>query len=108
MTCSVQPRTAAISGFVFPSHTMVATCISFRLNCSRGDMQLLLSKHGGCQNDPLTPLLDADAQKQRAQVLFDCAWADVAFSGDLLIAAALHQQLQHLLVAPCDFDLLQV
>jgi hypothetical protein len=109
MTCSVHFTIAAISGLVFPSHTMVATSISFGLSCSRGDMiHLLLFKDGGGKDDALAPLLNARAQEKRAQVLLHGAWADAEFGGDLFIAAALHQQLQNLLVTAGDFDLIQV
>src|SRR6266568_5241813 len=108
-TCSVLPRQAAISGLVFPCHTMVATMISLRLNCSRGDMsELLLFKNCGGQNDAFAPLLDSRTQKQRAQVLLHGAWADVEFRRDFLIAAALHQQLQNVLIAARNLDLFQV
>lgn len=71
-------------------------------------MHLLLFKDGGCQDDPLASLLDSGAQKQRAQVLLDGAWADAEFGCDLFVAAALDQQLQNLLVAARDFDLIEV
>src|SRR5579884_1091305 len=78
MTCSVQPSTSAISGLVFPCHTIVATCTSFGLNCSRGDtVHLLLLEHGRSQNYAFPTLLDPGAQKQSAQVLLNCPRADV-------------------------------
>jgi hypothetical protein len=109
ITCSVHRTMEAISGLVFPSHTMVATSISFGLNCSRGDMaQLLLFKYGGCQDYAFAPLLDSRAQKKRAQVLFNGAGTDAEFRSDLFIAAALNQQVKNLLVAAGDFDLIEV
>jgi hypothetical protein len=51
------------------------------------------------KNDPFTSLLDSGAQEQRAQVLFNCAGADVEFRRNLLIAATLHQRLQYVMVA---------
>ena len=40
-------------------------------------------------------------------MLLHGAWADVQLRGDLLVAAALHQQLQHLFVARCDLDVVR-
>jgi hypothetical protein len=53
-------------------------------------------------------LLDAGPQKQGAEVLFNGARADVELSGDFFVAAARDQQLQNVLIAACDFDLLQI
>src|SRR5436305_13450361 len=109
MTCSVHRTMAAISGLVFPSHTMVATSISLGLNCSRGDMiHLLLFKYGCGQDYAFASLLDSRAQKERAQVLLHGAWTDAKFRCDFFIAAALHQKVENLLVAPGDFDLIEV
>jgi hypothetical protein len=52
-------------------------------------------------------LLDAGPQKQGAEVLFNGAWADVELSGDFFVAAARDQQLQNVLIAACDFDLIE-
>jgi hypothetical protein len=51
-------------------------------------------------------MLDSGAQEQRAQVLFYCAGTDVEFRRNLLIAATLHQQLQYVMVAARDFDVI--
>ena len=41
-------------------------------------------------------LLDARAQEQCAEVLFDRAWADVQLRRDFFVAAALHQKASEL------------
>ena len=41
-------------------------------------------------------------------MLFHGAWADVQLTSNLFVAATLHQQVQHLLVAGSHFDLFQV
>jgi hypothetical protein len=41
-------------------------------------------------------------------VLLDRSWADAEFRRDFFIAAALNQQMKNLLVAACDFNLIQV
>jgi hypothetical protein len=71
-------------------------------------IHLLLFKYGGGQDDALAPLLDARAQKKRAQVLLHRTWADAEFGCDLFIATTLDQQLQNLLVATSNFDLIEV
>src|SRR5947199_10801462 len=109
MTCSDVPTTLAISGFVRPCHTRVAILTSVEFSCSRGDMvHLLLFKDGGGENDALTALLDARAKKKRAEMLLYSAWTDVEFCGNVFVAATLHQQVQHLPIAVCDFDLIEV
>jgi hypothetical protein len=67
---------------------------------------LLLKKCGG-QPDPLAPAGNFRPQKQGAQVLFDGARADPEFAGDIFVAAALCQQIEHLPVAAGDFDLVE-
>jgi hypothetical protein len=54
------------------------------------------------------PLFNAGAQEQRAQVLRHGARADLQFGRDFLVAAAFDQQLQDVLIAARDFDLLQI
>src|SRR5689334_25387288 len=71
-------------------------------------MDVLLSKHGGCQNDALASLLDSRAQEKRAQVLLHCARTDVQFAGNFFVAATLDQQLQHFLIAAGDFDPIKI
>jgi hypothetical protein len=41
-------------------------------------------------------------------VLFDSARANAQLGGDLFVAATLDQQFQNLLIAACNFDLIQV
>src|ERR1700687_2826824 len=109
MTCSEVLRVRAISGLVRPCQTSVVTLISRCVNCSRGDIiHLLLFKDGGCKNHTFAALLDSCAQKQSAQVLLNGTWADLQFNGDVLVTAPLDRQLQHLLSAAGDFDLLQI
>jgi hypothetical protein len=69
---------------------------------------LLLFKDGGGQDHAFAALFDSCAQKQCAQVLLDGAGADLQFRRDVFVAAPLDQQLQHLLIAAGDFDLLQI
>jgi hypothetical protein len=69
-------------------------------------IQLLLFKDCGGQDDPLTALLNSCPQKQGLQVLFHRARADVEFRCDLLIAAALHQELENFLISARNLDLL--
>jgi hypothetical protein len=69
---------------------------------------LLLFENGSCQDHALAPLFNASSQKKkRAQVLLGGAGADVELIGDFLITAALHEQLQYLLVAAGDFNLFE-
>jgi hypothetical protein len=68
---------------------------------------LLLFKYRGSKDDPLSALLDAGPQEQRAQVLLDGAWADAEFSSDFFVAAARDQQFQNVLIAAGDFDLIE-
>jgi len=70
-------------------------------------VHLLLFEHGGGEDDALAALLDAGAQKQSAEVLFDRARADVQFRGDFLVAATLYQQLEDFVVATSNFDLIE-
>src|SRR3954470_11128704 len=106
MTCSEVPNTEAISGLVLPCHTRVATRSSVRFSCSLGDMiHVLLFKYRGGQDDALAALFNSCAQEERSQVLFYGARADLEFCRDFLVAAALDQQFQHVLIAACDFDL---
>jgi len=53
-------------------------------------------------------VFDSCAQEQCAQVLLDGAGAHLQLRGDIFVAAPLDQQLQHLLIAAGDFDLLQI
>ena len=70
-------------------------------------MHLLLFEYGGGQDDALASLLDSGAQEQGPEVLLDRARADSQFSGDLFVAAALHQQLQNILIAAGDLDVIE-
>src|SRR6266700_4820923 len=69
---------------------------------------LLLFKNCGCQNYSFATLLDSSPQEQSTKVLLHGARADVELGRDFLVAAALHQQLQYILIAARDFDLFQV
>jgi hypothetical protein len=71
-------------------------------------IHLLLFKYGSCQDDALAALFDSCSQEQCAQVLFHRAGADIEFRADFFIAAALHQQLQYLLIAARDFDVVEI
>jgi hypothetical protein len=71
-------------------------------------IHLLLFKYGGGQDYAFASLLDTGAQKKRAQVLLYGSRADAEFGCDLFIAAALYQQLQNLLVATSNFDLIEI
>jgi hypothetical protein len=71
-------------------------------------IHLLLFKEGGGENDALAPLLDTGAKKKRAQVLLYSARTDVKFCGNIFIAATLHQKIEDLPVAACDFDLIEI
>src|SRR5579863_1778530 len=70
--------------------------------------KLVLGKHGDGKLHPLASLTNSGPQKQRAQMLLNGARADVELPRDLFVAAALHQQVQHLLIARRHFHLIQV
>jgi len=71
-------------------------------------IQLLLFKDGGSQDYAFASLLDSRAQKKRAQVLLHSARTDAEFGSDFFITAALHQEMENLLVAAGDFNLIEV
>jgi hypothetical protein len=103
----VLPRIAAIWEFVMPCQTMVATTISLALNCSRGEvMNVLLLQN--CGGQELSALLDPGAQEKGAQGLFYGARTDLQLGCNFFVAAAFDQQIQHLLIAPGDFDLRKI
>jgi len=69
---------------------------------------LLLFKDGGGENDALTTLLNtAGAKKKRAEMLLNGARTDVEFCGNIFVAAPLHQQVEDLLIALCNFNLIE-
>jgi len=68
---------------------------------------MLLCEHSGCQLDPFSAVAGARPQEQGPQMLFHRPRADVQLGRDILIAAALHQQLQDLLIPRCNLDLVQ-
>jgi hypothetical protein len=63
---------------------------------------------GGGEFDPLAAFLDPGTQKQRPQVLLNRARADVQLPRNFFVAAALDQQLEHLLIAWRNFDFIDV
>jgi len=69
---------------------------------------LFLGEHRDGQFHPLAPMADSRPQKQRSQMLFDRARADVQPARDFLVAASLHQQIQDLLVPGRHFDFLKI
>jgi hypothetical protein len=68
---------------------------------------LLLGKHRGRQLHSFSAVPDARPQEKRPQVLLYGARADLQLRRDLFVAAALDQQLQDLLIARCNLDLVQ-
>jgi hypothetical protein len=68
---------------------------------------LLLFKDGGGENDALTTLLNTGAKKKRAEMLLNGARTDVEFCGNIFVAAPLHQQVEDLLIALCNFNLIE-
>jgi hypothetical protein len=71
-------------------------------------LHLLLDEHGGGEFHTLAAFLDAGAEKQRAQVLFDGARADVQVARDFLVTAALDEQTKHLLVTGRYLDFVEI
>jgi hypothetical protein len=53
-------------------------------------------------------LVDSGSQKQHAEVLFYSSLTDIQLASNFLIAEALHEQVQDLLFAGCDFDFIEV
>lgn len=67
-----------------------------------------LDEHGGREFHAFPAFFDPGAQEQRPEMLFYGSWADVQMARDFLVAAPLHQQVQHLLVSGCDLDLVEI
>jgi len=65
-------------------------------------------EYRGSQFHAFPPIPDSGPQEQGPQVLFYGAWADIELGRDLFVATALDQQLQHLLVARSDFDVVKI
>jgi hypothetical protein len=51
---------------------------------------------------------DSSAQKQRAQMVFHGSLADAELPSNFLVATAFNEQVQDLLIAGCDFDLIKI
>jgi hypothetical protein len=68
----------------------------------------LLFEDCGCQDDPLAAFPYSGAQEQCAEVLLDRAGADFELDGDLLVTAPLDEEIEHLLIAAGDFDVIEV
>src|SRR5581483_11953946 len=99
----------ATSRLVSPCETSLATCTSRGVKRLHGCiLRFLLNAHRNRQLDALAAILDAGAQKQRTQMLFDGAWADPQLAGDFFVGATLYQQLQYLLVPLRDLHLIQI
>jgi hypothetical protein len=58
---------------------------------------------GGSQPNAFASVPNSGTQKKRAQVLFHGTRTDAQLPRDFLIAAALNQQIQHLLIPGCNF-----
>jgi hypothetical protein len=61
-------------------------------------ISLRILECGNSQPYPLPPIPNSGAQKKRAQMLLHGARADAQLARDFLVAAALDQQIQHLLI----------
>jgi len=117
-SCSQVVLDHLFAGAVHPRNVFVGEALPHQrgkpvLPCRLTDhgaawLHLLLDEHGRRQPHPLPPLFDARPQEQRAQVLFDRSRADAQLARDLLVAAALYQQVEDLLVTGCDLDLVEV
>jgi hypothetical protein len=67
-----------------------------------------LRKHGCGKLDSLAAIPNTGAEEKRTQVLFDRARANLQLARDFFIAAALHQQIQYLLIAGRDLDFIKI
>jgi hypothetical protein len=71
-------------------------------------LSLLFAEHCDGQFDPLAALANPGPQEKGAKMLFHRPWTDIQLTRDFFIAAALHEQMEYLLIAGGDFDLVQI
>jgi hypothetical protein len=71
-------------------------------------LRLFLGEYGDGQLHSFPAIADSGAQKQRAQMLFDGAWADIKLARNFFVAATEDEQIQNLLIAGCNFDFFDI
>jgi hypothetical protein len=71
-------------------------------------LPLLSLENGSREFHALAAIFDSRSQKQRTQMLFHGAGADVQLRGDVLVAASFDKQLENLFIALRNLDVAEI